>query len=120
MNNKRKRSRQFSNTGPQKVFDLLQGTLGRYGLKRKLEKYALFPEWNLVVGEDIAKVSEPVKIIHGKILLVRVASSAWAEELSFKKQEILDKIYFSGKGLAVEDIKFIVDDPMRLVIKDWQ
>jgi hypothetical protein len=60
--------------------------------------------YKYVVGERIWKVSKPVKY-DGKILTVAVFDNIWIQELSFLKQDIINKL--KSEGANVSDIKFV-------------
>lgn len=61
--------------------------------------------WARAVGAAIAKNTEPTRLI-GKKLKVTVTSSAWMNELSFHKADIIEKLGEQlGKGV-VKDIIF--------------
>jgi len=58
-----------------------------------------------VVGESIAKLSEPL-YVHDGILYVGTSSGPWANELDFQKREILSRLNTHlGEGV-VRDIRF--------------
>ena len=63
--------------------------------------------WDRVVGPRIAARSEPYRLERG-ILLVRVASSAWANELSLLCDPIVEQL--RGQGIAVTGVRFVVGD----------
>jgi hypothetical protein len=92
---------------------ILKAVLGQYGLDKKLERYEFIWRWAEVVGEDIAKRTKP-ESIQGNALIVRVESSAWAQELSLQKNVILRRfreIFKQDalkKGYVVNDIRFYV------------
>ena len=60
-------------------------------LGKKLLQYEVVNEWEKIVGKKIASVTTAEKVVDGK-LIVRVNSSAWRNELSFLKREIIKKI----------------------------
>lgn len=61
--------------------------------------------WRQAVGTRIADRTE-VGALRGNELLVRVASAAWAQELSLLAPEILARL--SGLGLEVTRLRFLV------------
>ncbi len=99
------------NKAPLPVSSVLERTLGAYRLDKKLEQYAAFPAWPEIVGEQIAAVAIPEKIVRGKTLLVRVEDAVWAQELSMMKKEILERIFQHGSGALIEDIRFATGSP---------
>ena len=99
---------------PQSVAGILEKTLKYHRLENKLEEYSGFPYWRSVVGEEIAKVAKPEKIISKKILVVRVLDAVYAQELAFEKENIIEKLNALKIGAIFEDIKFIVGDPRSM------
>jgi len=79
--------------------------LEELGIGKKLKQYEAVRIWRDVVGERIAKVATPTKIING-ILIVRVERSTWRNELSLMKREIIAKMNAALKEEIVKDIKF--------------
>ena len=98
---------------PSSAADILERTLGAYHLSQKAEQYAVFPRWPEAVGEEIAKVATPEKIIRSRVLVVRVSDATWAQELSLRKIELLKAVNSYGVGSIIEDIKFVTGSPKR-------
>jgi len=103
---------------PTDVATILQGTVLNFQVKKKLNSYSCFQYWPEIVGEELAKVAIPEKITRGKILVVRVLDSTWAQELALRKHEILEgfaKLAINGsrtQGSPVfEDVRFVVSGP---------
>lgn len=61
--------------------------------------------WEEAVGSRIARRTEPLRIERG-ILWIRVATSAWANELSLLTQDILMQL--NKRGFEVEGLRFRV------------
>lgn len=69
--------------------------------------------WDRAVGSRIALRAQPVRLDRG-VLLVRVTSAAWANELSFLGDEIRRQL--AGCGMEVAGLRFVVgrvDPPVR-------
>ena len=64
-----------------------------------------FVVWDEAVGERIAKIATPTRMLRGT-LIVSVKSGAWRNELSMRKQEIVGRINELLGGEIVKDIKF--------------
>lgn len=61
--------------------------------------------WGKVVDERVGKHSKAVKIIN-RVLYVSTSSPAWAQELTFLREEIVEKFNaVAGKG-TIRDIRF--------------
>lgn len=87
---------------------ILQGALKRRGLDQAIAKYQFVLKWPEIVGGEIAKRTRPEFLKNGT-LFVRVAESVWAQELTFQKDVILNRLkrYVPEKD-AVTDVKFVV------------
>jgi len=84
---------------------MLEELIGALGIKDKLRQYEAVSNWNAIVGEHIAGAAEPVKIVQG-VLIVRVRSAAWRNELTMRKHEIIGKLNATIGLEAVRDIRF--------------
>lgn len=80
-------------------------------LQHKLEQYAAFPQWPEVVGAELAKVTRPQKISNSRLLVILVPDSTWAQELSLRKNELLDLIRKANFGKSIDDLRFVVGSP---------
>src|SRR5512136_2268888 len=69
----------------------LEKVLNRRGLASKLKEYRLFGQWERAVGSVIARHAQP-SAIRGKKLTVTVDSSAWMQQLSLLRPEIINKV----------------------------
>lgn len=86
------------------VKGILSKALSIKGLDRKIERYGFILHWKEIVGEGLAAVCKP-ECISGKTLLLRVAHSAWAQEITFQKPVILQRLRpFLRRGDFVDDI----------------
>jgi predicted nucleic acid-binding Zn ribbon protein len=76
------------------------------GIEKKVKQNEALIRWSEIVGEQVSQVTRVDRVQDG-ILLVKVSSSAWRNELVYMKKDILERIYSSiGKGV-IEDIRFI-------------
>lgn len=91
--------------------DILAAALEKRHLTKKVQEYSFFPQWQEIVGPEIARVAVPEKISRGRVLVLRVIDSVWAQELSLQKQEILDKLFAANTGAVIEDINFVSGNP---------
>lgn len=99
------------NRKPKQAGDILDTTLQRLRLDKKAELYHGFPRWREIVGEDLAAIAKPIKLIKRKVLVVRVTDIVWAQELSLQKRELIDKLLAENFCPVLEDIKFITGNP---------
>jgi len=89
---------------PKPMNSVIADTVRHLGLGPKLKQYEMFERWPSIVGKQIAKTAQPVRIEKGK-LFVKVTQSAWRNELIFLKREIIEKI---NKAMDQEIIKDII------------
>jgi predicted nucleic acid-binding Zn ribbon protein len=93
---------------PQGVSSILASALRKNGIGRDLNRYQFVLHWNEIVGEEIARFAQPGRIEHDT-LYITVATSQWAQELSFHKEIILEKLKpFVAGGPAVSKVVFTV------------
>ncbi len=87
-------------------------------LLKKLSAHnpAIHPEiwarWTDIVGGELAKRTYP-RALHGRTLLLAVASSAWMNELVFLKRSILERLAEEVGPNLVKDIRLVLDPAMK-------
>jgi predicted nucleic acid-binding Zn ribbon protein len=79
--------------------EALAAYVKRKGLKRRLTQASVIPEWDDLVGPQIAAVTTPRFVTQDGVLIVSVASSAWMQELQMMSPEILRKLGSRGKQI---------------------
>ncbi len=89
---------------PVRVGEALQSYLARTGLGRRLGQAQVVWEWPRLVGPQIAAVTEADAVTPDGTLFVRVATSAWMNELQLMAPEIMARI---NAGRAAGRIKTI-------------
>lgn len=93
------------------VGEILQSALRVRGISKQASRYSGFHLWPEVVGEDIAAVAEPLRIVRGNVLQLKVVDPVWAQELALRKHEIVEKLSGGILGSVIEDIQFIIEGP---------
>ncbi len=83
---------------------ILDSVIQKLGIGPKLKKAEAIDKWEEVVGEQIGKVTRPLRI-EGEALLVHVTSAVWRNELVFLKRELIAKV---NKSVGYEIIKEII------------
>ncbi|MGH2568535.1 MAG: DUF721 domain-containing protein [Bacteroidota bacterium] len=86
----------------QAIHDLAQS----FGIRDKLQQYEAVTGWAAIVGAHIAKETEALKIEKG-VLIVRVRTSVWRNELNMRKREIVSKLNQAIGSEAIKDIRFL-------------
>lgn len=93
---------------PEAVHEVLRSALRRHGLDEEIARYRFVLHWEEIVGKAVADRTRPECIRRGA-LVVRVNNSAWAQELSFRKEVILHRLQqFLDDGQVVRDVRFYV------------
>jgi predicted nucleic acid-binding Zn ribbon protein len=77
--------------------DALQSYLSKSGLGRRLGQAQVVWQWPELVGPQIAAVTEAEGVTPDGTLFVRVATSAWMNELQLMTPEIMARIN-AGRG----------------------
>ena len=89
---------------PTAVEGILSKVLARHGLDVDIARYSFVKHWKEIAGERFASVTKP-EGMHGKVLIVRVPNSVWAQEITFAKQDILARLApFLVDGEEIEDL----------------
>lgn len=94
------------NTRSRKI-DKLSGTIEKLlnarGWAGRLKEYRVLGVWDRCVGSGIAAHAQPV-MIRGKKLTVVVDSSAWMQQLSLLRPQIVEKL---NRGLGKDSVESI-------------
>ena len=96
---------------PRHISGVIERAVLFAGIKEKFNQYSIVPEWPHIAGNEFAEISYPEKIVRGKTLVVKVLDPAWAQEMEFKKMELIERIFKLKKGTLIEDIRFVVVGP---------
>jgi predicted nucleic acid-binding Zn ribbon protein len=94
--------------GPQRIGDILSRILVRSGGGRVLESKVADATWRDAVGPEMAAGSRPGALRRG-VLEVVVRHSAFAQELAFRTDDILDKLQNQFPDAAIRELRFRVD-----------
>ena len=71
----------------------------------------LWIKWEEIVGDRLAKNASPHKLTNN-ILTIKVSNSAWIQQLSFIKLDLMNKLN-ENLSLTIKDIMFKVDTSKR-------
>ena len=85
---------------------VLNTYLFKTGLDVGVNKQQAVNIWPKTVGKKIAENTTAQDVEHG-VLIVRVASPIWAQELQFQKKEVLFKINAALGKKTIKDIRFV-------------
>ena len=94
-------------SAPKRVGEHLGTYLQRRGWAERLGGASLSGDWERVVGPELARVSEPVRLAGG-VLVVRVVDQVWATQLRY----LVGRIRDAANGLlganAVREVRLVV------------
>lgn len=86
--------------------------VGKYlehrGLSAKVEAASVVPEWDSLVGPQIAAVTTPRRVSDG-VLFVAVTTSAWMMELNLLKADLMRRINAGKRDGRINQIVFVMD-----------
>ncbi len=101
------RSRSSRPDSPQLIGELLPRYLERKGLAAKVEAASVVPEWESLVGDGIAAVTQPLRVSEGT-LFVAVSTSAWMMELNLMKAELMRRLNAGKRRGRIEQLVFVL------------
>jgi predicted nucleic acid-binding Zn ribbon protein len=90
---------------PQRVGAILEKTLKKMSLDRKLKEHEIWNVWNNVVGEHVSRHAQP-DFTKNKILFVKVSSSPWMQQLHYMGKGIVEALNKRLGAHVVEEIRF--------------
>ena len=93
-------------TVPVPLSDALTSYFKQAGLTKRVQQAEIIEEWAELVGPQIARVTEPDSITPDGMLRVRVATAAWANELSLMTPRILARLN-AGRTGRVKQIRWV-------------
>jgi predicted nucleic acid-binding Zn ribbon protein len=91
---------------PSSLGDALASYLRRSGMSKRIEQAGVVEAWSQLVGPQIAAVTAPESVTPDGVLRVRVATAAWANELSLMTPRILARINDGRRG-RVKEIRWV-------------
>jgi len=93
---------------PAAVGDVLSSVLKESGLAERVEQARVVPEWERLVGPQIAAVTEPRSISPDGTLFVGVATNAWMTELSLLEPELLRSLNADAGRAPIKRIRWLL------------
>lgn len=97
---------------PSPIADALASYLKKSGFSKRLQQAGIIEEWAALVGPQIAAVTSPESVTQDGLLRVRVATAAWANELSLMSPRILARLN-AGRTGRVKEIRWVPGLPDR-------
>jgi predicted nucleic acid-binding Zn ribbon protein len=91
---------------PTLLSEALTSYLKTSGFAKRLQQAGIIEAWADLVGPQIAAVTAPESVTPDGILRVRVATAAWANELSLMTPRILARLN-AGRSGRVKEIRWV-------------
>ncbi|MGE5486143.1 MAG: DciA family protein [Ignavibacteriales bacterium] len=85
--------------------EALDSLVHRLGLAKRAASLRVIEMWAAIAGPQIAGRTTAVRVSDG-VLYVDVESPAWASELTFMKQDLVDRLNAKAGEVCVRDIRF--------------
>jgi predicted nucleic acid-binding Zn ribbon protein len=95
---------------PEPLGKALEEWLARSGLRKRLDVSQVVDRWPDVVGPQVAQVTRAEAVNAEGTLWVRVATSAWASELSLMAPRILARLN-QGRTGHIKEIRWLTGLP---------
>ena len=84
----------------------IDSMLKKFGIDSAVSQNKALNIWDEIVGKNVAKNTQPDRVEHG-VIIVKVSSPTWRQELYFQKNEIIQKINNTIGKNVIKDIRFI-------------
>ena len=91
---------------PATLADALASYLKQSGFSKRMQQAGIVEQWAELVGPQIAAVTAPESVTPDGVLRVRVATAAWANELSLMTPRILARLN-AGRTGRVKEIRWV-------------
>ena len=85
---------------------VIEKTIESSGFKNAILQENAVSMWADVVGKNISKISKVTSVDKG-VLLVKVESATWKQELHMQKNEIINKINKKIGSKAIKEIRLV-------------
>jgi predicted nucleic acid-binding Zn ribbon protein len=93
---------------PASIGDVLAGVLRSAGVAARVEQAGVVHEWLVLVGSQIANVTEPQSITADGTLFVSVTTNAWMNELSLMEPELLRALNAKPGRMPIRRIRWLL------------
>ena len=100
-------ARYTRNAQPTAIEGILKGWVRKHGLSREFLFHSIRTRWPELVGAAVARRTTPLSLSRG-VLRVRVATSAWLNELSFVKAQLAERVNLGMGSDVVQRLHMVV------------
>ncbi|MDR2345938.1 MAG: DUF721 domain-containing protein [Planctomycetaceae bacterium] len=96
------------NTGVVHIADMIPQLISRFGIQKRRNFEHIIQAWNTTVGSPFDSVTSVIELKRGT-LVIAVKHNAFAQELSFRQNEIIQSMQSAVSNEKIKKIKWIVD-----------
>jgi predicted nucleic acid-binding Zn ribbon protein len=90
------------------IGEALESFLAKSGLAARVDQATVIPEWESLVGPQIARVTQPLSVTQDGLLFVAVTTHGWMAELSMLEPELLRKLNTKPDRKPVSRIRWLL------------
>ena len=101
----RKRDPNEPKRKPEPLSKVVGAYLKQSKLEERVDQAAVVPEWETLVGKQIAKVTKPISVTQDGTLFVAVKTNAWMTELSLMEPQLLRALNAKSGRTRVRKIR---------------
>ena len=101
----RKRDPNEKKRKPEPLANVLGAYLKESKLDERVEAAQVVPEWESLVGMQIAQVTKPISVTRDGTLFVAVKTNGWMTELSLMEPQILRALNAKAGRVRVKKIR---------------
>jgi len=101
----RKRDPNEKKRAPESLGKVVGTFLKQSKLDARVEQASVVPEWELLVGKQIAKVTKTISVTADGTLFVAVKTNAWMTELSLMEPQLLRALNAKSGRTRVRKIR---------------
>lgn len=91
---------------PTALGDVMKAVLHDTTVGDRIRQAHIIPDWEALVGAQIARVTEPLSVTPQGTLFVAVQTNAWMTELSLLEPELLKKLNVKTGRLSIKRIRW--------------
>lgn len=101
----RKREADEKKRRPEALGNVLGAFLKDSKLEERVEAAQVVPEWEALVGKQIATVTKPISVTRDGTLFVAVKTNGWMNELSLMEPQLLRALNAKAGRVRVKKIR---------------
>lgn len=101
----RKRDPENKKRKPESIGNVVGAFLKKSKLEERVEAAQVIPEWQSLVGMQIATVTKPISVTRDGTLFVSVKTNGWMTELSLMEPQLLRALNAKSGRARIKKIR---------------